>query len=136
MVLWESVFALSVALVLSLVFALLTRRSIARGGFFWFLSLVFLTSWAGGIWIGPLGPSLAGVHWLPFFLFGLVAAGMFVFFVPRRPPKGRHETLEILEEMKEKRDLEKAAYVSFGIFFWILMLTLIAAIVIRYVMRF
>jgi uncharacterized membrane protein len=60
---------------------------------------------------------------------------MFVFFVPRRPPKGRHETLEILEEMKEKRDLEKAAYVSFGIFFWILMLTLLAAIVIRYVMR-
>jgi hypothetical protein len=135
MALVEFVFPLSIAFVLSLVFALLTRRSLTRAGFLWFFLLVFLSSWAGGIWIGPFGPRLAGVHWLPFLLFGVIAAGMFVFFVPRRPPKGRHETLEILQEMKDKRDLEKAAYISFGIFFWVLMLTLIAAIVVRYVMR-
>jgi hypothetical protein len=44
MILLESAFALFLALVLSLVFALLTRRSITRGGFFWFLLLVFLSS--------------------------------------------------------------------------------------------
>jgi len=135
MALLEFVFSFFVALVLSLAFALLTHRSVTRAAFFWFFLLVLFTSWAGGIWIGPFGPSLAGVNWLPFLLFGLIAAGMFVFFVPRRPPKGRHETLEILEEMKDKRDLEKAAYISFGIFFWVLMFTLIAAIVVRYVMR-
>ncbi len=36
----------------------------------WFFIIVMLTTWAGGSWLKPLGPSFMGVHWLPYLFVG------------------------------------------------------------------
>jgi hypothetical protein len=34
--------------------------------------ILFLTSWAGGVWLSPIGPQLFGAEWMPFVLMGFV----------------------------------------------------------------
>ncbi|HEX7379061.1 MAG TPA: hypothetical protein VF278_18205 [Pirellulales bacterium] len=35
-------------------------------------AVLFLTSWAGGIWLHPMGPELFGAPWMPFVLTAFV----------------------------------------------------------------
>jgi hypothetical protein len=124
--------ALFIALLVGVLFGLAMRRKLPRTGFFWFFLLLFLATWAGGIWIGPFGPSFRGVHWLPFVLVAILAGFLLAAFAPRRAPKGRIETLEMLEEIEQERRLEKLTYISFGLFFWIVLFGLILVIILRY----
>jgi hypothetical protein len=101
---------------------------------FWFLIITFLASWAGSLWLGPMGPSIRGVYWLPSLLVGATAGLVFLVFAPRRAPRSRIETLEMLEEIQQTREMEKATTVSFSVFLWVAILTLLAAIIVRYVL--
>jgi hypothetical protein len=126
--------ALLVALLVSVLFGLAMRRKMARKGFFWFFLIVFLATWAGGIWIGPLGPSFRGIYWLPYVLVAIVVGFFLAAVAPRRAPTGRIETLEMLEEIEQERKIEKLTYISFGLFFWIALFALITVIIVRYVL--
>jgi hypothetical protein len=126
--------ALLVALLVSVLFGLAMRRKMARKGFFWFFLIVFLATWAGGIWIGPLGPSFRGIYWLPYVLVAIVVGFFLAAVAPRRAPRGRIETLEMLEEIEQERKIEKLTYISFGLFFWIALFALITVIIVRYIL--
>jgi Ca2+/Na+ antiporter len=128
--------ALTVALILSALFALTTRKRGMRKGLFWLFLILFLATWAGGVWVKPFGPILWGIHWLSFLLVGAVVALILAVAQSssRTKPQGRQETIEILERMKEERELEQVAWVTLTIFFWVLVLALLSAIIFRYVM--
>jgi hypothetical protein len=66
--------ALASSLVLGSVFALLFRGRSPGGNLYFFILIVLLASWAGGLWMPALGPSWGGVPWGTFFLSGLVFA--------------------------------------------------------------
>lgn len=101
----EFLAALVVALVLAGVFAYATRGRGKKTGIFWLFLLIFLATWAGGGWARPFGPALFGVYWLTFILVGALFAFILAVFLPRKAPRGREETLEMLERMEEeKRD--------------------------------
>lgn len=134
MLLLEILAALTVALVLSAVFALATWRRGRRRGLFWLFLILFLTTWAGGGWMRPVGPVLWGIHWLSFLLVGAVVALVLAVAQSRPRPQGREETIEMLESMKREREAKQVAWITLTIFFWILVLTLLGAIVFRYVM--
>ena len=124
--------ALIVALLVSVLFGYALRRRIPRKGFFWFFLILLLATWAGGMWIGPFGPSFRGIFWLPFVLVAVVVGAFVAAIAPRRAPTGRIETLEMLEEIEQKRKLEKLTYTSFGVFFWVALFALITVIIVRY----
>ena len=124
--------ALIVALLVSILFGYALRRRIPRKGFFWFFLILLLATWAGGMWIGPFGPSFRGIFWLPFVLVAVVVGAFLAAIAPRRAPTGRIETLEMLEEIEQKRKLEKLTYISFGVFFWVALFALITVIIVRY----
>ena len=124
--------ALLIALLVSVLFGFALRRKIPRTGFFWFFLILFLATWAGGMWIGPFGPSFRGIFWLPFVLVAVLVGLFLAAIAPRRPPSSRIETLEMLEELEEKRKLEKLTYISFGVFFWVALFALITVIIVRY----
>ena len=124
--------ALIVALLVSVLFGYALRRRIPRKGFFWFFLILLLATWAGGMWIGPFGPSFRGIFWLPFVLVAVVVGAFVAAIAPRRAPTGRIETLEMLEEIEQKRKLEKLTYISFGVFFWVALFALITVIIVRY----
>ena len=124
--------ALIVALLVSILFGYALRRRIPRKGFFWFFLILLLATWAGGMWIGPFGPSFRGIFWLPFVLVAVVVGAFLAAVAPRRAPTGRIETLEMLEEIEQKRKLQKLTYISFGVFFWVALFALITVIIVRY----
>ena len=128
----EVFIALCSALLVSALIGLAMRRKMERTGFFWFFLILFLATWAGGIWIGPLGPSFRGMHWLPYVLVAIAVGFLLAAVAPRRAPRGRIETLEMLEEIEQERKLEKLTFISLGLFFWMAIFVLITAIIVRY----
>lgn len=123
-----------VAVILSLIFVVIFQRRLSWTATLWFLIITFLASWAGSLWLGPMGPSTRGVYWLPPLLVGFTAGLIFLIFAPRRAPKSRLETLEMLEEIQQTRDMERATNISFSVFLWVIMFTLLGAIIARYVL--
>ncbi|MBX6316135.1 MAG: hypothetical protein IRY99_24975, partial [Isosphaeraceae bacterium] len=80
MLFWDFLIAFFVALALVALFAAAFRRPgpwVAEEGPAWvgllvLFTILFLASWAGGTWIGHVGPTLYGVYWLPFLAVGLI----------------------------------------------------------------
>jgi hypothetical protein len=147
MVIPDFTFSLVIALLLSLLFAAIIRRRGPRSGFFWFFVLILMATWAGGIWARPLGPSLWGVNWLSFLIVGLIVALLVTLNALRDSPGkqyprverdaqlSRNQTQDLLEEVNRKKDSRQLTYVTLSIFFWLLLLMLIATILSRYLIE-
>lgn len=122
-------FAFFTALIVSAIFALGFRRTGPWASFFIFFMLIFLISWAGGVWLTPMGPPLWGAYWLSFLLVGLMGALLLA-----AAPLGRkrESTVELVDGKREKKE-EKAALMLMGTFFWVLVLALITVLFFRYI---
>jgi hypothetical protein len=112
-------------------YVLLTRGDGRRTGLIWLFLTIFLITWAGGIWLKPFGPTFWGIQWLTFLLSGLVVVLFLIIAVPRKAPRGRHETIDMLERIEEEKALEKATFLTLSLFFWILLALLVAAIILH-----
>ena len=99
-----------------LVLGLRARSPWATGPLF---LVLFLATWAGGIWMAPFGPTIWNVYWLPFLLIAVMTA---VLVVAVAPLHGRDATAE------RERGVEE----GLGLFFWILIGGLVLAVVGRY----
>jgi O-antigen ligase len=111
MLLLELFAALTVALVLSALFTLATWKRGSRKGLFWLFLILFLATWAGGVWMKPFGPVLWGIHRLSFLFAGAVVALIFAVGQSKPKPQGREETIEMLEKMKQEREVEQVVWV-------------------------
>ena len=128
----EFLISLVVALVVCVIFELVTRRKARRTGFVWFFLFVLMATWAGGVWLRPFGPSWGNIRWLQFLVVGLLVVLMFALFTPLKPPRGRHDTLDQLDEIAQEKELAKVTYITLGIVFWIVFVIFILAIITRY----
>jgi uncharacterized membrane protein YeaQ/YmgE (transglycosylase-associated protein family) len=131
----EFITALIIAGTLSHLFAKTIKRRSKRKGFFWFFLIIFMITWAGGVWLIPFGPRVMGIQWLPFILVGLVGATVISFLAKRRYPHNRRETIDLLERIEEGRELDNMTYLSLNILFWVVFFMLLLAIVFRYALR-
>jgi hypothetical protein len=119
--------ALAVALLLTAIFSAGFRNRGPWGAWWIFLLVVFLATWAGGLWLVPFGPTVFDVAWLPFLFVGLIAALLLAAAVPpARPPRTYGEAVA------EAR-AEEAAVAAFSIFFWVLLVGLAVAVIVSYV---
>jgi hypothetical protein len=133
MIVREAITALVVAVLVASGFLIWVRRSKTRYKTIWIFMIVFAATWAGGVWIRPFGPQIGGVHWLTYILAGIIAIGLIGLFTPRRPPYGRQETLEKLEQMKKGEELERLTTMTLSVMFWVVFAIFILGIVFRYV---
>ena len=132
MFLRESLLAFIVAIVLSGIFAVVIRREDRLKNSLFFFLIIFLLTWAGGTWLRPFGPTVWGIHWLPFILVGVILVLFLAVLNPNKPPMNRHETIDMLERIEREKKWDKFTYISLSAFFWILSALLITAIVVRY----
>jgi len=132
MVIPEFFVSFVIAVVLTGVYMLLTRGTGRRTGIVWLFLMIFLAVWAGGVWLRPFGPTVWGIHWMVFLLVGLIIVLFLFILIPRKAPRGRLETLDMLESIEKEKQLEKVAYITLSIFFWILLSLLVIAILLRY----
>ena len=124
----QLIFSLVIALTLSIIFGLILSRKESRSGFPLFFLLIFLFTLVGGLWVHPFGPVNLGVYWLPMVIVGLVGAVFLFYRAPRRPPHNRKETIEMLERMEKRKELEKITYLTMDLLFWVLLILLFSAI--------
>lgn len=127
--------ALFVALIIGGLFVWFTRRSGPVNGPAWLFLLILLATWAGGIWLKPFGPVVLGVHWFTFIIAGVIVVLLLSVsrgFRTRPGPRGRHETLDMLERIEEDKARKRAAYLSLGVMFWFLLVVLVTVILLRY----
>jgi hypothetical protein len=99
MIVMDFVFALVVALMLVVIFAVIFNIRPPGFGVAAFFVIVFLASWAGGVWMTPLGPTGWGVYWLPFLLVGLMVA---LLLAAVRMPPPEESTVELVNQHKRK----------------------------------
>jgi hypothetical protein len=120
MILLDILYALIVSLALTAIFAAGIRGLRNMLILLAFFFLLFLCTWAGGIWIIPL----LGRPILSFFLVGLLSALFLMMFTPSARSSNRRgrPTEEKIFEL-----------LSFDLFFGILIAGLIIAIVLRYI---
>jgi hypothetical protein len=132
----EVIFALIIALSISIIVSMALRREGPRTGFFLMFVTIFLITLAGGLWLAPAGPYTRGLFWLPFLVVGGLGSYILYLKAPRRPPHSREETIETLDRIAESKQLEKLTYLTFDLLFWIIIIFLLGVILIRYFGKF
>lgn len=126
MVYLDVLYALIISILISVVFVYGFRREGPWQGFFIFFLIIFLAAWAGGIWLAPTRTSIRGMYWLPFLMVGLIFALLLAAATPPKP-----EPSIILKTKKEAKK-EEVIKTALSIFFWVLIIALIVAIVVGY----
>lgn len=130
----DLLFAFVVALVLALILIPLTashrgREGTSAGGaILFFFLILFLATWAGGLWLEPMGPTLWGGYWLPFLLVGFFVA----LLLAATAEPSRHRPLEKRELPTAETQEAATAAMVFGVMFWVLLLALLAAVIAAY----
>lgn len=126
--------ALIYALIFALFFASLLAYSFNRkgpgplDGLLFFLLIIFMFSWAIGSWLSPVGPVHYGVPWLGYLFLAFMAMLLLgVLLPPHKPPyKGKDESVSDYE-LFEKNATAYPIGISFGIFFWVMIVVLLVA---------
>ncbi len=131
MFLLELIFAFLIALVLSLVFAVGFRGHGWGAGLLFFFVLLFLFTWAGGIWVTPAGPLLVGIPWMSFLFVGLVVALLLAALIPTEDRRPRTEE----ERLRKEGSARAQTWIALDALFWVLIGGLILMILFRYFIR-
>lgn len=129
MIFADFLIALLVALLLSSIVFIGLRRTGPWASFAFLFFALFLATWAGGIWITPIGRPLAGVYWLPFLMAGVVFALLLAAAVP--PERTEESTIKLVTE-EEKKEKERKVRRAAGLLFWLFAAALALAILVRY----
>jgi hypothetical protein len=111
--------ALLVALLLTLAFSGSYRHRGPLRGLFVFFLILFLASWAGQLWISPVGPYYLGVSWVPMIVVPIVIA--FILIAAAGP----------VDKKANNTDVE-TSIAAVGIFFWLLLMILLFSVVVGY----
>lgn len=124
MILLDLLYVLVITLVLTAVFAVGFRRQRTWPVILVFFVILFLATWAVGVWITPTAAT-SGASRLPYLIVGLLFALFLTALVPLSRP--------LRSDQKKETQEKLIAIVVFDLFFWILVIGLIAAIIVRYV---
>ena len=132
MILVDLLIALVFASLLAAVVFLLLRRTGPWASFPLLFLALFLATWAGGIWLAPIGRPVGGVYWLSFLMAGIVFALLLSAVVPPERLETEESTIELLTET-EKKARERKNRLAVGLLFWLFAGVLAVAILLRYV---
>ncbi len=125
MIVFELLFAALIALVLGGLLVLGLGREPFAGRDLALYLVLFLATWAGGIWLAPIGPPLWGVHVLSFLAGGVLIALVLAASSTPRTPRTRDEELR---RSRAEREIIRTLDISF----WLLVALLAASIAYRY----
>lgn len=127
MFLIDVLFALLMAGIFTLIFAVALRRPGPWSSIAAFFLVIFLASWAGGLWISPTGPAFLGIFWVPILLVALLVALLLSAVSPRRP-----QHVQTISEAEAESRQRQAVLRAFDAFFWALLIGFLIVIILGY----
>lgn len=127
-IVFSAFFALVFAAILSLGFR---RRGPgpANGILFLFL-IIFMFTWAFGSWMQPIGPTQWNVSWLGYLLIAFFLMLLLGALIPPSAPRNRIINKSELDEEVMKDKTSTIAEVTFGIFYWFMIIALLVLAII------
>jgi hypothetical protein len=121
-----------IALIISLFFTIVLAASGQKHRSWKRIIIIFLimlfASWAGGVWITPIGPTFLGIYWVSFFTVALILALIL------ETISTLHATASDINK-KETRKKEETLEVLISVSFLILLIVFIIVIIIAYIKR-
>ena len=121
---------LGLAFIIAFVLTLILGKGIKRYAFadlLGFFFVVFLATWAGGLWIQPVGPVMWGVSLTAFIMVGTIVA----LIMAASLPTPRHRTGHAPRTGGPIDSIHQESFLN--VFLWVTILTLVAAIVFRFI---
>lgn len=109
--------ALIITLIITLLFSLIAKRPLS--GLVLFSLVIFLATWTGQIWITPFGPISWGIAWVPLILVSLFFSFLIFALAPPVPTPATEGS-------------EEPAFIALGLFFWLILILLLIAIIVGY----
>lgn len=119
---------LGLAIIVSFIFTLIVGKGIKQFAYAEFIGLfllIFLATWAGGLWIEPVGPVMWGVSLAVF----IVVGGLVALIVAATLPTPRHRKEHAAPTGGPLDQIHQESFLN--VFFFIIILTLVAAILYR-----
>ena len=101
-----------------------------NGMLFLFL-IIFMFTWSVGSWVVPVGPVHWGVSWLGYLLIAVLIMLLLGALLPPRRPRTRVIPKSEVDEAVRNRQVSTAVEVTFGIFFWVMIIALFILAMIR-----
>ncbi|MEO6993622.1 MAG: hypothetical protein ABI273_08330 [Lacunisphaera sp.] len=135
MIITHLIYALLIGLGIAWFFGLVLGTRGPWNSFFWFFFVIFLFSWGGGVWLTPFGPTGWGVSWMPFLFMGFFITVLLLAATPSSARDGRAAKGKATDSknLKEQAAEETRAETGLGVFFWILTVSMAAAIFCHYI---
>lgn len=93
-------------------------------GLLFVFAIIFMFSWGIGSWITPTHPMHVSYPWLSYFFVGLFVMMLLTLTLPPSTPK-INKKVEPDDLKKEEVSSDKAFAVGFGLFFWMMLVSLI-----------
>jgi hypothetical protein len=121
----DLIIAILFGVLFAVFFALIFGSRDGAPGFFFVFLLLFLFAWAGGLWLEPFGPPILGLYWLPGLIVTLLIFLLLAALVTSSPPRTTREA-------KAELEAKQTTVAVLGVFFWVLIIGLVVAIVIAY----
>jgi hypothetical protein len=121
-----------IAVAITLVFSFGFKNRGPWGNIWVFFALIFLGIWAASRWIEPFGPVYMGVAWIPILLFGFLIALLLSAAVPIKSYRQKQREADAPAEPPSE---DSTRLQAFGIFFWLLVITLGLAITFGYLIE-
>ncbi len=128
MIFGDFLIALVIAMFFTIVLAVSGQKHRSWKRIITIFLIILLTSWAGGVWINPVGPAFLGIYWISFFIVALILALIM-------------ETVSTLHAMpskidnKETRKKEETLEILLSVSFLILLIVVIIVIITGYFHR-
>lgn len=119
-ILWNALAAIIVALALGLLLVALFNRTGPgpASGFLFFFIIIFLATWAVGVWFAPVGPVVGGVPWLTLLITAILVTLLIGAAIPPSPPA-----------IMPDQAVAEASAITIGLFFYVLLAGFLALII-------
>ena len=129
MIFGEFLIALIIALFFTTVLAVSGKKHRSWKKIMSIFLIVLFASWAGGVWITPVGPAFLGIYWLSFFIVALILVLIL------ETVAALHATPTSFDK-KESRKEEEALEALISTSFLMLLVVFIIVIVLGYIKRY
>jgi amino acid transporter len=131
MMIHQVIFAAFVALIVTVLFSGVLKKSGPWQGMWYFFAFMMLVALAAARWIRPAGYAFYEIYWIPIVIVVVIFAILFLAISPSQEPR-KHKATEgedvTGEDLIEER---KSSYA--GSFYWFLVVVLFVAIMVSYI---
>lgn len=126
MFLTDLVLVLVISIVFTAAFAMGFRKLNFQFRMIFLFLILFLSTWAGGIWVKPIGPAVFSENFFSFLIVGFIMGMLLTAFLP----PGNFESMN--KEKQGDVQVESCRIVTVDILYLILVIVLSALILVEY----